>query len=171
MKSKIASLAFFVALQTVFFCALSQPIATHQTKLGSMRMTNLVLDSMLTLYSKEVNDPVIAVTIEHYDSNYNFTLSSVGTYNEATRYPITTYRRWQDRILLIYTGLENVLSVDSTQSKRFLKEMRALLPSSYTEKKIREGLYESTILVTHPIIWQFRMQRDKIDGLRKIKTG
>lgn len=171
MNSKIASLAFFVALQTVFFCAISQPVTTHRTKQGSMRMTNLALDSMLTLYSKEVNDPVIAVTIEHYDSSYNFTLSSVGTYNEATRYPITTYRRWQDRILLIYTGLENVLSVDSTQSKRFFKEMRALLPSSYTEKKIREGLYESTILVTHPVIWNFRMQRNKIDELRKIKTG
>lgn len=150
-----------------------QPTSKKVIQLSPSRavITDSVLDSMLNLYCKEVESKVVAVTIERCDDSYNFTLRSIGTYDEVTRNPSTFYRLWKDRMLLIYNGIENVFSIDSTQKKTFYKKMRPLLPDAHTTKKIREGLYESTTISFHPVTWQFRVVAGKVLWLHKQNTG
>ncbi len=146
------------------------------TTFDKITITDAILDSVLNVYTKEVDSKVIAIATERYDGDYTYTLFNVNTYEGIVRNPTTFYKRWKDRILLIYVGTEKIFNVDSTQVKTFYRKMRPILPNSYVTTKIGKNIYESTIMTYEPIIWQLRTGdgtflslRKKIDhGLEKI---
>jgi hypothetical protein len=141
--------------------------AKSQSDPESVVIKDLVLENVLSMYCKEVNTKVVAIIVERYDGDYTYTLCSIGTFDEVVKNPTTLYRRWKDRMLLIYSGPEAVFTIDSTQIKSFYKEMRTLLPDGHSAKMINKGLYEITAIASDPIIWRFKVDNNKILWLRK----
>lgn len=149
-------------------CQLETPISIRSHVDES---ADSALDSVLTLFSREVDNKVIVLTIE-YGADYNrYQLHDAGLYDEVIKNPLVRYRLWKDRILLIHTNVEQEVRMNPVQLKRLHKLIRPLLPDGKTVKKVGQNLYEITITTTHPTTWQFEVAAGNVRWLTKKITG
>ncbi|QIP11513.1 hypothetical protein G8759_02135 [Spirosoma aureum] len=162
--SKSYSLWLLLMVHSLVSTGQSQPV-----QLMNLVLQDKILEKVLKEYQQVSKAKVIAVVIERYDNDYTYTLSDIGLFDSVKRNPTTTYGKWNNTILLFYSGVESVISnLDTNAVNRIQKQLRSILPDQFSDQKVsNDGIIEEKAILFDEIIWRFKVRDRRLLWLRK----
>jgi hypothetical protein len=125
-----------------------------------------VLVATLDSYIATTKASVIAVFIERNDGDYTYTLHELDDLSFVRHNPTMSWGRYRKTMLLIYSGVEEVLAVDSTTQEALVKQMRSLLADDTVVTKVLDEKGQEVETITlrffDAIVWRFKVREGKL---------